>query len=132
MMEVLVVEDDRCLRETLSGILTDRGFVTGTADSVESACRLWENDPARVVLSDFEIRGGTGIDVIRYCRESGGREGRYFFLMTGRSDLFSREEDWRRLGIDDLWFKPLRLGEILTHVASILQNGPGFFRGKQL
>jgi CheY-like chemotaxis protein len=58
---VLVIEDDRELRESLQRVLDDEGFVTLGADSGESALELLRGGaPPDVIVLDLLMRTMTG------------------------------------------------------------------------
>jgi EAL domain-containing protein (putative c-di-GMP-specific phosphodiesterase class I) len=66
---VLVVEDDRSLREAYADILLDAGFDVVTASDVAGALSALEAEPVDVVVSDVLMPGGTGVDLLRAVRE---------------------------------------------------------------
>jgi DNA-binding NtrC family response regulator len=69
---VLVVDDDLSIRETFLRQLKSEGYDVAAADSVESAMSMLgrhEVDPA-VVITDFRMPGMSGLDFLRWLRES--------------------------------------------------------------
>src|SRR4051812_34016649 len=70
-LSILVVDDERIQRETLAAILSDasESYVVTTAHDVASAVEVLRQGAVDVVLSDFRIPGGSGIDVARKASE---------------------------------------------------------------
>jgi DNA-binding response OmpR family regulator len=68
-MRVLVVEDDRPVREGLCFALERRGYSVAQAANVRQAKRLTESDPPDVVISDWQLgdADGDGVDVARHA-----------------------------------------------------------------
>src|SRR5471030_872068 len=63
-MTLLIVEDDRPLRERLARAMEARGFVVAIAESVaEGKARAKEAPPAYAVV-DLKLDDGNGLDVV--------------------------------------------------------------------
>ncbi len=65
---VLIVDDDRALQEVYADTLVDEGFVVSAAFDSASALQDLEADRYDVVLSDVEMPGGSGVDLVRAIR----------------------------------------------------------------
>jgi len=63
MSRVLLVDDDFSLTETLRIGLGRRGFTVGAAGSAAEALAALETDDFDVVVTDLNMKGGTGIDL---------------------------------------------------------------------
>ncbi len=74
--KVLIVDDDKLMRDTLQSIVTKFGLKKIIAvDNVNDAKRLLvaahdENDPFHLVLCDHHMPGNSGLDFINYVRMS--------------------------------------------------------------
>lgn len=75
--QVLIAEDDECLRRLIAKVLAFEGyFVTEAADGVsmleilESRLRVCA-DAFDLVITDFRMPGLTGLDVIGWMRKNG-------------------------------------------------------------
>ena len=67
--DLLVVDDDRALRERLARALRDRGLKVRTAASFDEAVtRARESCPARAVV-DLRMPGRSGLELVRELRE---------------------------------------------------------------
>ena len=63
-LDVLVVDDEEDIRNSLRGVLEDEGHRVTLAGSAEDAFRLLEERPADVVLLDIRLPGMSGLDAI--------------------------------------------------------------------
>jgi len=73
-MQILVVEDHRNTRRSLSGLLTRWGYVVSAADSLKAALeRLNAEPPVDVIVSDIALPDGTGYALVSEARRSGKR-----------------------------------------------------------
>ncbi|MPZ33961.1 MAG: response regulator [Rhodospirillales bacterium] len=88
-IQVALVDDDDLYRETVAADLADRGFaVSGFADGRSFFDALHNGLEAHVVLLDWSLQEGSGLDLLNTLRE-GGRQVPVVFL-TGVS-LAERE-----------------------------------------
>jgi two-component system, cell cycle response regulator len=65
---VLLVDDDDILREQLAALISDAGYIVRTAASGEEALREFDREPARIVISDWEMPDMDGIALCRNVR----------------------------------------------------------------
>jgi DNA-binding NtrC family response regulator len=72
---VLVVEDERNVREPLTHLLQLRDFDVITADNATQAVELLESQTLHAAIVDLRLRRGTGRDVV--ARVPGGRPGHH-------------------------------------------------------
>ncbi|ATF09206.1 sigma-54-dependent transcriptional regulator [Candidatus Enterovibrio altilux] len=63
--KVLIVEDDEGLREALVDTLTLAGFQWLVADSAEQALLLLKKESVDIVVSDVQMAGMNGLDLLR-------------------------------------------------------------------
>lgn len=66
---VLVVEDDRLVRETMADVLRDAGFATCEAGCADDALRALAEHPVDAVVTDIDMPGE--IDGIGLARRMG-------------------------------------------------------------
>ena len=118
MQTVLVVEDERKLRELLRGYLERAGFAVLTTGSGAEAIELGRRaDPALVVL-DLGLPDIPGEEVARELRSTVGVP---ILMLTARSG----DEDRVRgleLGADDYVTKPFVPRELVLRVQAVLRR----------
>jgi len=68
---ILVVEDDRALRNKIVELLNGEGYLTIEADSAERALEMARSHSVDTFLIDFDMTGKSGIEI---CRELRGIE----------------------------------------------------------
>ncbi len=112
-MRVLVVEDDKNLREQLSGALTDAGYTVDTADNGEDGQFLGETEPYDLVILDLGLPKVDGLSVLKAWRT----EGRTMpVLILSARDRWSEKVEGLDLGANDYVTKPFHMGELLARV----------------
>ena len=67
--KVLVIDDDRSLRQFLSIMLKRSGYDVRVASSGRDGLNAMARDPADVVLTDLTMEGVDGMGVLRGVRE---------------------------------------------------------------
>ncbi len=126
---ILLVEDDRGLRESLATVLAYQGVTIVEADRAEKAVELLaEHNPDLVVL-DVNLPGEDGLDLLRRLRAGGDH--RQVLLLTARHEVADRVAGLDA-GADDYLPKPFALDELLARVRVLLRRagaegpaGPG-------
>lgn len=112
-MRVLVVEDDRNLREQLATALSDAGYTVDTADNGEDGQFLGETEPFDLAILDLGLPKIDGLSVLKYWR----KEGRTMpVLILSARDRWSEKVEGLDLGANDYVTKPFHMGELLARV----------------
>ena len=84
-IRLLVVEDDRTLREGLALTLKAEGFSVSTAASGEAALDALERTSFEIVITDLHLADVTGLDVLRAARAA--NPGAIVVVITGDPSL---------------------------------------------
>ncbi len=66
---ILVVDDEKSMREFLDIMLTEEGYEVSFAEDGEEACQILEKTPFDLVVTDIRMRGIDGIGVLRKAKE---------------------------------------------------------------
>jgi len=109
-LRILLVEDHRDTRRTLSRLLTHFGHEVLTADNVHRALEIIGADEIDVLLCDIGLPDGSGYEVISRAKQ---KQLAQAVAITG----FGTEEDLRRskeAGFDFHLIKPIDLHELQT------------------
>jgi two-component system response regulator PilR (NtrC family) len=77
---ILIVDDERSIRELLEIFLKKEGFTVTSATSAERALELTKSNEFDLIVSDIKMADMTGIDLLREVREQGF--GGQFILLT--------------------------------------------------
>jgi two-component system response regulator PilR (NtrC family) len=67
---ILVVDDERSMQEFLEIFLRGEGYEVATAGDVASGRAMLENDDFDVVISDIQMPGGSGLDLLHAARDT--------------------------------------------------------------
>ena len=67
---ILVVDDERSMQEFLEIFFRSEGYEVATAGSVETARLQLESDEFDVVITDMQMPGGSGLDLLHFCYDS--------------------------------------------------------------
>ncbi len=116
-LNILVVDDDEALRETLADLLVP-DYQVQTAASGKEAYEVVKNNSIDVVLSDVCMANGTGIELLQWIRASHGARPAVV-LITGHSQTAT--EDALKIGAFAVLTKPftrISLIEILSSVGA--------------
>ena len=83
---ILVVEDEKGMRETLLGILEEEGYrVTGCESAQQALKHLVSDDPVQVVISDLRLPDGSGLQILWTLKKINPDVA--FILITGHASL---------------------------------------------
>jgi CheY-like chemotaxis protein len=125
MASILVIDDERAVRDSLAKILRREGHEVRTAASGEEGLRMWREQGAAVVILDIHMPGFDGIEMLVQLRAlepllpviviSGGDETHTLGLLG----------DAKLLGAVRALAKPFSLGEITAAVNHALGTGDG-------
>ncbi|MCL4147450.1 UNVERIFIED_CONTAM: hypothetical protein GTU68_057854 [Idotea baltica] len=116
---VLLVEDDRGLRESLATVLSYQGLTILQSESAEDGLlQVAEHDPDLLVL-DVNLPGQDGLHMLRQLRQSG--DARQVLLLTARHEVADRVAGLDA-GADDYLPKPFALDELLARVRALLRR----------
>ncbi len=125
MATVLVVEDDRDIRELLRRYLERAGHAVLTTPSGAEALGLVDGGSIDLVLLDLGLPDIDGLDVLRAVHDRGNPP---VLVLTARSELDDRITGLT-LGADDYVTKPFSPTEVVLRVAAILTRTQGSFDG---
>ena len=118
-MRVLIVDDDRALRDALRRALVLAGYDTTLVDSGEAALgEVARSEPDAVVL-DIGLPDVDGIEVCRRLRGSGNRVP---VLMLTARDAVEDRIDGLDAGADDYLVKPFDVGELRARLRALMRR----------
>jgi two-component system response regulator MprA len=126
-MKILVVDDERAVRESLRRALELEGYeIELASDGSEALLALQDEEPQPdVVILDVLMPGVDGLEVCRRLRALGNRVP--VLMLTARDEVENRVAGLDA-GADDYVTKPFALEELLARVRALLRrsaNGDG-------
>jgi two-component system, OmpR family, response regulator MprA len=119
-MDVLVVDDERAVRDSLRRALELEGYRVELAEDGEEALRRLELEPAPdAVILDVLMPGADGLEVCRRIRVAGNAVP--VLMLTARAEIDSRVAGLDA-GADDYLPKPFALAELLARLRALLRR----------
>ena len=123
-MRILVVDDERAVRESLQRALELEGYeIELAADGREALARLENGEPAPdAVILDVLMPVIDGLEVCRRLRRSGNRVP--VLMLTARDEIENRVAGLDA-GADDYVPKPFALEELVARIRALLRRTSG-------
>ncbi len=69
MNKILIIDDDKSIRDTLNIFLSENGFKIITADSAEQGLDLLEKENPELIICDLKLPKLSGLDVLKKLNE---------------------------------------------------------------
>lgn len=121
MTNILVVEDDRDIREMVCQSLAQNDFQTiGCADVKQARQSIKKHNPDCLVI-DWMLPDGSGVELIRWLRRKQQYRHTPVLMLTARaqeSDMITGLDS----GADDYLTKPMSLRELNARVKALLRR----------
>jgi len=115
--QILVVDDEERIRQTLNGILKDEGYEVSEAKDGVQALKQIESDPPDLVLLDIWMPGMDGMEVLE--RIKGQTANLPVIMISGHANIELAVKA-TKLGAYDFVEKPLSLEKVLLTVNNAL------------
>lgn len=116
---ILVVEDDRALRNGLAMNLELHGYNVITAPDGEQGMQLAFDARPNLIVLDIMLPGWTGLDILEELRKRG--ENVPVLILSAR-DTTPDKVEGLDLGADDYMAKPFDLPELIARIAVMLRR----------
>jgi len=121
-MKILVVDDERAVRDSLRRALELEGYsVELASDGEEALERLSANGEPDAMILDVLMPGMDGLEVCRRVRREGNRIP--VLMLTARTEVENRVAGLDA-GADDYVAKPFALEELLARMRALLRRTP--------
>ena len=125
---ILVVDDDRRLRDLLVKFLKEKDFrVCAAHNAAEARAQLALNKIDLIVL-DIMMPGESGLELIKSLRDSGSL---IPILLLTAKDSLDEKIDGLETGADDYLTKPFDPGELTARIRAILRRNTPLIEVKQ-
>ncbi len=121
--KIQIIEDDQGTATLLSKRLTAVGLDVKVAYDIKSALEQIQQFKPELVLLDFFLPPGNGLEVLSWIRESPHHHTTPVIITT--SGIESQEKDkLTSLGISGYWQKPYSISNLFIVIEKILQTTP--------
>jgi two-component system response regulator MprA len=121
-MKILVVDDERAVRESLRRALALEGYEVDLAEDGEAALESVRRAEPDALILDVLMPGIDGLEVSRRLRRGGSKVP--ILMLTARDAVENRVEGLDA-GADDYVTKPFALEELLARVRALLRRTTG-------
>jgi len=128
-LRVLVVEDDRNLREAIVSVLEDEQYEVDTADNGHDGLLIAEQGIYDLLVLDIMLPGIDGIALIQKLRRKGDSTPALFLTAKDSVEARVRGLD---AGADDYLIKPFAIDELLARIRALLRRSKGMGAGGEL
>jgi two-component system OmpR family response regulator len=118
---ILVVDDDRDIRELLGRFLEKQGLRVSLARDAREARKLWPLARYDLIVLDLMMPGESGLDLARWLR---GQSAVPIVMLTAMGEETDRIVGLE-LGADDYMAKPFNPRELLARIRAVLRRTQG-------
>jgi len=118
-MKILIVEDEKNLRETIIDFLKIEGYVCEYSETVEQGSEKLEIYEYDCLLLDIGLPDGSGLKLIKQLKDK--HPGTGIIIISARNSLDNKIEGLD-LGADDYIAKPFNLTELNSRLKSVIRR----------
>src|SRR5271166_126004 len=108
-LNLLIVDDERSIREACREVARGMGFTALVAESAEQAYRLLESQTVDVILLDLKLPGAGGLEALQKIKQH--RPDAEVIVVTGNATVHSAVQSMRN-GAYDYVTKPFSIEEL--------------------
>ena len=119
MFKILIVEDDRELRQLFGHVLIKNGYAVKEVSNGKEALDALETDYYDLMISDIMMPKMDGFELVRSLRETGNG---IPVLMITAKDAFDDMRVGFLSGTDDYMVKPVNVNEMVLRVSALLRR----------
>jgi DNA-binding response OmpR family regulator len=123
MQEILIIEDDADIAESLQYNFKREGFRPVVAESGEKGLRLAldEKNPPSLIILDLMLPGMSGMELCRRLRREPLTEKTPIIMLTAKAAEIDKIAGLE-LGADDYIVKPFSVKEVVARVRAVLRR----------
>src|SRR6195952_3044202 len=118
-MKILIIEDEKGLRESIEEYFTEAGNICETAAGYDEAIAKVSLYTYDCILLDITLPDGNGIEILKHIKQGDHTDG--ILIISAKNSLDDRLEGLD-LGADDYLVKPFHLSELRARVSAIIRR----------
>ncbi len=124
IMKVLIIEDEKDIRDSLKFSLEAEKFSVHAASEGEEGLSLARGGEFDLVILDQTLPGKTGLEI---CTELRATDDHVPIIMLSAERQLLTAGDMSKLGINDFIGKPFTFYELLARIKTVLSNSSASF-----
>ncbi len=117
--KILVVDDDKRLRDLLQRYLGEQGFFVKTAENAEVMDKSLARDTFDLIILDLMLPGEDGLSICRRLRSNEPQQA--IIMLTAKGDEIDRIVGLE-MGADDYLPKPFNPRELVARIQAVLRR----------
>jgi DNA-binding response OmpR family regulator len=121
-MKILIVEDDKDLREITTASLEKERYVVSQAPDYRTALQKIEDYDYDCILLDIMLPDGNGLDLLEELHALGKRTNVIILSAISAKDSLEDKVNGLDLGADDYLPKPFHLAELHARIKSLFRR----------
>lgn len=118
-MKILIIDDERSIRNSLKEILVDEGYEVDVAENGVQGCQMVDKEKYSVIFCDIKMPEMDGIEVLDRLNEMGVDSA--VVMISGHGDIETAVECIKK-GAFDFIQKPLDLNRILITIKNATEK----------
>ena len=118
-MKILIIDDERSIRNSLKEILADEGYDVDVAENGAQGCQMVDKEKYSVIFCDIKMPEMDGIEVLDRLNEMGVDSA--VVMISGHGDIETAVECIKK-GAFDFIQKPLDLNRILITIKNATEK----------
>ncbi len=115
-MKLLIIEDERALRESIQKYFTEDGSICEICPDLQSAMRKVDMYEYDCIILDLSLPDGDGLKILEYLKKKGKEDG--VVIISAKNSLYDRLKGLN-LGADDYVIKPFHLAELKARIMAV-------------
>jgi two-component system OmpR family response regulator/two-component system phosphate regulon response regulator OmpR len=117
--KILVVDDDKRLRDLLQRYLGEQGFAVKTAENAEAMDKALTREAYDLIVLDLMLPGEDGLSICRRLRAAEPQQA--IIMLTAKGDEIDRIVGLE-MGADDYLPKPFNPRELIARIQAVLRR----------
>lgn len=118
-MKILIIEDEKALREDIVTYLKGEDYICETAYGYNMALEKTELYDYDCILLDITLPGGNGLNILKGLKANNKLDG--VLIISAKNSLDDKIAGLK-LGADDYLPKPFHLSELSARIAAIIRR----------
>ena len=120
MQRILIVDDEKPIRDMLDKFFSNKGYETFVAENFNEALKILDNHNIQMIVTDLNMPDMSGIDLCKEIRVK--RPVAQVFAITGGEPHFFELAECRAIGFDDYFKKPVQLPILFNAVKNAFEK----------